>query len=108
MVNKWISQGAKNLVCDNMPCDTTGFTFTLSILPVIQDYCKGCHSGASAGGSIQLVDYTTIKAAAQSGTLYGTITHAFGYSAMPKFGDKLPNCYIVQIRKWIAQGMPAK
>lgn len=108
MVNKWISQGAKNLRCDNMPCDTVNFTYTATIWPIIQDNCKGCHTGASAGGGVQLVDYATIKASGQSGKLYRTITHDNGVSPMPKNGSILPNCYIIQIRKWIAQGMPSK
>jgi len=108
MVNKWISQGAKNLHCDNMPCDTVNVTYTGTIWPIILDNCKGCHTGASAGGGIQLVDYATIKASGQSGKLYGSITHTSGYSPMPKNGAMLPNCYIIQIRKWIEQGMPSK
>jgi mono/diheme cytochrome c family protein len=108
MTRKWILQGAKNLHCDNMPCDTMNITYTATIWPIILDNCKGCHTGSSAGGGIQLIDYPTIKAAVQSGKLYGSITHAVGYSAMPKNGAKLPDCYITQIRKWIASGMPSQ
>lgn len=108
MVSRWIAQGAKNLHCDNMPCDTVNITYAGTIWPIIQDNCKGCHTGASAGGGIQLVDYTTIKAAGQSGKLYGSITHASGFSPMPKNGARLPDCYIIQIRKWIASGMLSK
>ena len=109
MVYKWIAQGAKNLHCDNMPCDTVTITYTATIWPIIQDNCKGCHTGTLAGGGIQLVDYATISAAAgPTGRLYGAITHASGFSPMPQNGVMLPDCYITQIRKWITAGMPSK
>jgi mono/diheme cytochrome c family protein len=108
MVYKWISQGAKNLSCDNMPCDTINVTYTATIWPIIQDNCKGCHSGASAGGGVQLIDYSTIQAAGASGKLYGSITHGNGYAPMPKNGAMLPDCYITQIRKWIELQYPSK
>lgn len=108
MVYKWIAQGAKNLHCDNMPCDTVNITYSGTIWPIILDNCKGCHTGASAGGGIQLVDFASIKAAGESGKLYGSITHATGYSAMPKNGAMLPDCYITQVRKWIESGYPSK
>lgn len=107
MVYKWIAQGARNLHCDNMPCDTINITYTATIWPIIQDNCKGCHTGASAGGGIQLIDYATVQSSGQSGKLYGSVTHASGYQPMPKNGAKLPDCYIIQIRKWIEQGMPS-
>jgi mono/diheme cytochrome c family protein len=108
MVYKWIMQGAQNLHCDNMPCDTVNVTYTSTIWPIIQNNCKGCHTGANAGGGIQLVDYGTIKTAGQNGSLYGTITHSPGHSPMPKNGAMLPDCYIKQVRKWIDLGFPSK
>jgi mono/diheme cytochrome c family protein len=108
LVYKWISQGAKNLHCDNMPCDTVNITYTSTIWPIIQDNCKGCHTGASAGGGVQLIDYNTIKSAGQSGKLYGSITHSTGFAPMPKNGAMLPDCNLTQMRKWIEKGMPSK
>jgi len=107
MVYKWIAQGAQNLRCDNLPCDTVNITYSGTIWPIIQDNCTGCHTGASAGSGIQLVDHATIAAAAgPNGRLFGSITHASGYQQMPKYGAMLPDCYIIQIRKWIAAGTP--
>jgi hypothetical protein len=108
MIYKWIMQGAQNLHCDNMPCDTTSVTYTGTIWPIIQNNCYGCHSGASPGGGILLQDYTTVKAAAQSGKLYGSIAYQQGYVRMPKNGSQLPGCYIREVKKWIDLGMPAK
>ncbi len=42
---------------------------------------------------------------AQSEKLYGTISHASGYSPMPKGGAKLSNCQIATIKKWVDTGM---
>ena len=38
----WINQGAKNNSCD--ACDTTKFTYTTAIKPIIQNKCQGCHN----------------------------------------------------------------
>ncbi|MBL7762687.1 MAG: hypothetical protein JNL23_04595 [Chitinophagaceae bacterium] len=103
-LKKWIDQGAKNNSCDK--CDTTDFKFSTAIQPIIDAKCKGCHNAANAGGGIDLSSYTTIKASAGSGKLYGSITWASGFSQMPQNGSKLPDCEIIQIKKWIDNGSP--
>jgi hypothetical protein len=99
----WIEQGAKNNVCNS--CDTTDFKYSTAIKPLIQNNCQGCHTGASAGGSIDLSTYNGVKAVALNGKLYGSITWAPGFSAMPK-GIKLTDCRIKQVKKWIDAGSP--
>jgi len=108
MIYKWIMQGAQDLHCDNQPCDTTSVTFSGTIWPVIQNNCFGCHSGSNPGGGVLLQDYSTVKAAAQSGKLYGSIAYLNGYVRMPKNGSQLSQCSIRQVKKWIDGGMPAK
>jgi mono/diheme cytochrome c family protein len=66
-------------------------------------YCKGCHNQASLGGGIDLSTYATVKASA-AGRLMGSINHTAGYSAMPKGSNKLSDCQIRQIQKWINAG----
>lgn len=102
LVFKWISQGAKNNSCNG--CDTTVFTYTLAIAPMMNTYCKGCHNPASLGGGIDLSTYTGVKTVAANGKLYGSITHATGFSAMPKNSAKLSDCQIKQVQKWVAAG----
>lgn len=104
-IRLWIAQGAKNNYCDN-GCDTTAFTFNAGILPLINNNCKGCHSGAQPSGNIRLEDYATIRQAAINGSLYGAVSHQPGFSPMPQNAAKLPDCNISQIRKWIENGTP--
>ncbi len=101
----WILQGANPTTC-TVECDTVNVTFTGSILPVNDTYCKGCHSGSSPSGGITLTDYASIKAAVDGGRYVGAIEQLTGYTAMPKGNPKLPECNIYQINKWINQGMP--
>ena len=98
----WINQGALNNQC-NSGCDTTVFTYSGAVAPIINTYCKGCHNAASLGGGIDLSTYTGVKASA-SGRLMGSINHLAGYSAMPQGGNKLSNCSLRQIQKWINAG----
>jgi mono/diheme cytochrome c family protein len=104
VIRKWIAQGAKNNRCDS-GCDTAVFTYSGAILPIINNNCKGCHSGATPSGNVNLDSYTAVKTAAESGRLYGSVAHLSGYSPMPQ-GGKLSDCNITQIRKWIENGTP--
>ncbi len=104
LISKWISQGAKNNVCNG--CDTLLFTFSGAISPMMSTYCRGCHNPASLGGGIDLSTYAGIQAVAANGKLLGTITHAAGFFAMPQGGSMLSSCQITQVQKWIAAGTP--
>lgn len=104
-IAKWINEGAKNTVKCNCSCDTTKFTFSAAINPLMNTYCIGCHTGASAGGAIDLSTYNGNKAIALNNKLVGSITQLPGYSPMPK-GTKLSDCQIKQIKKWVAAGAP--
>jgi len=101
-IQKWITQGAVNNVCDQ--CDTTNFRFSTAIKPIMDNKCVGCHNAASLGGNVDLSSYAAIKASAISGKLYGSIVWTAGISAMPKGGAKIPDCEIKQIKKWIDAG----
>lgn len=101
MLTKWINQGALENSCDR--CDTVNFKFTSNIKPIIQNNCVGCHSGTNSSGKIDLSTYSGLQSIALNGKLYGSITWSAGFSAMPK-SQKLPNCQITQIKKWIDAG----
>lgn len=101
MLAKWINQGALENSCDR--CDTTNFKFTTNIKPIIQNNCVGCHSGSAPSGKIDLSTYSGIQAVALNGKLYGSVSWSAGFSAMPK-SQKLPNCQITQLKKWIDAG----
>lgn len=103
MIQKWISQGAKNNSCIGS-CDSTVFTYSGAVRPIMTAKCAGCHNPANLGGNIDLSTYDAVKVSAQNGKLYGSVSHQPGYSPMPKNAAKLSDCEIRQIQKWIAAG----
>lgn len=108
MIAVWILQGARNNFCDEnaVPCDTDNVTFSATVQPIIDQKCKGCHSGNQPSGGLALTTYDQIKATGATGKLAGVINWQNGYVQMPKDASKLPNCDIEKILKWIDDGMP--
>jgi hypothetical protein len=87
-------------------CDTsTSFSYSLNVVPLLQQNCYGCHSGSFPSGNIRMGTYALDKVLGQNGTLYGSINHASGFSPMPKGTSKMTACQIVTIKKWIDGGM---
>ncbi|MBK6963496.1 MAG: hypothetical protein IPH20_05985 [Bacteroidales bacterium] len=105
LIRKWIEQGAKNNYCD-AGCDTNSFAFSTSIQPLINTNCKGCHNATLSSGGIRLDNYASVKSVADNGRLFGAISHQQGYAAMPQGAARLPECNIIQVKKWIAAGAP--
>lgn len=105
LLEKWVSQGAKNNYCDEA-CDTTNVTFSEHVWPTIETYCFGCHSGPQPNGGISLVDYNAVVVQANNGNLFGAINHEAGYKPMPKNAPKLSECKIDQVKIWIEDGTP--
>lgn len=104
-ISKWIEQGARNNKCTN-DCDSNQFKFAANVKPIIDNVCKGCHSGTFPSGGIALTNYNEIKTQADNGKLVGTISFQTGYKAMPDGGPKMPDCKIAVIRKWVLAGAP--
>ncbi|HEY0678848.1 MAG TPA: c-type cytochrome domain-containing protein [Chitinophagaceae bacterium] len=102
-IQKWINQGAKNNQCV-APCDTSVYTYALGVAPIMNTYCKGCHNPAALNAGIDLSKYDGVKAIALNGKLTGSIKHSTGFIAMPQGGNKLQDCQIRQIEKWIEAG----
>ncbi len=82
-------------------CDTTNVSFTAAVLPIFQNNCYSCHSGASPSGGLDLSDYEQLAFVAQNGSLLGSIRHEAGFSPMPQGLPKLSECEIATIAKWI-------
>jgi hypothetical protein len=106
LISLWILEGANNNTCPEPPCDTVNVTFSASISPVIDTYCKGCHSGGNPSGGISLETYDQIAALAQNGKLYGSVSHQQGYVAMPNNSPMLSGCIITMFRIWAENGAP--
>ncbi|MBL7794778.1 MAG: hypothetical protein JNK77_20750 [Saprospiraceae bacterium] len=107
MILRWMQQGALDLHCD-AACDTTNFKFGTAIMPIVNTYCKGCHSGSQPSGNIALTNYSQVKASVDNGKFWGSIQHLSGFVAMPypAGSAKMPDCEITQIEKWINNGAP--
>jgi Planctomycete cytochrome C len=104
LIQTWIQQGAQNLFCTNSSCDSTSVSYLTNVEPIINNSCKGCHSGSNPGGGITLNSYATVAAQANNGKLLGSIIHAAGYAPMPKNSASLSTCEIGIIRNWILEG----
>lgn len=92
---------------ENNQCDTTSFSYSTDVKPILQNNCYSCHSNSSSslGGGIKLEDHADVTVQASNGRLMGTITHSDGFVQMPQGAPKLEDCKITIIRKWIEAGM---
>lgn len=101
-IETWLQQGAPNNWCES--CDTATATFSAKIQPMIALKCQGCHSGNSPSAGLTLVTYAQISTIALDGSLYGSVTGAGGYAAMPYNAAPLTDCEIDQLEIWISNG----
>jgi hypothetical protein len=85
-------------------CDTTNVTYSGTIVPILNSYCIGCHSGSLPSGGITLTSYTNVQALASTGALMNALT-GNGVPLMPPSGSLSP-CKIGQFEIWIRNGMP--
>jgi len=106
IIKTWIADGAKNGVGCSSNCDSTQFTYSNAISGIITTHCKGCHTNPGASGNLDLNSYSNVKNAAQSGKLLNSVNGTNGYTIMPPSGNKLSDCQITQIKKWIQNGYP--
>ena len=105
IIYDWILQGALNNSCDG-GCDSTSVTFSGTVWPLMQTWCTGCHTGTNASGGVHIENYDNLVVIANNGRLMGSVTHNPNYAAMPKNAEKLSDCQIASIRKWIDDGTP--
>ena len=103
LIYQWVQQGAQNLVCESM-CDSSVFTYSAAIQPLIANKCQGCHNSTNPLGGIDLSNYNSVKAAADNGKFQSSVNWDAGYVPMPQNGSKLSDCELAQIQKWIAGG----
>ena len=87
-------------------CDTSAVTYSGTIKSILNESCISCHSVASAQGNVVLEGYSLLKVYVDDGSFLGSVSHGAGYSPMPKGGNKLSDCKILQIQTWIASGAP--
>lgn len=89
------------------PCFAENVTYTNFVSGILQSYgCTGCHNNSSQPNGINWQGYANAKTSALGGRMYGAITHAAGFSPMPKTGGKLTDCEIKKVKAWIDAGAP--
>jgi hypothetical protein len=89
-------------------CDTTNISYSTTVKSILQNNaCLSCHSGSGTlGGNIVLDNYNSLKPYAQSGQLYGSISHSVGFAPMPQSGNKMSECDLKKVKIWITAGIP--
>ncbi len=104
IIKKWIILGAKNTTNCPTTCDSSKFTFSGDINPMIQKLCVGCHNSSSASGSVDLSTHAKVQVVANNGKLLSSMKRTVNW--MPQGGKKLSDCEIRQFEKWINAGAP--
>jgi mono/diheme cytochrome c family protein len=99
----WIQQGAKNTSSCGSVCDTSVAKYNTQVKPLLNTYCNGCHATAVAdvsGGGTVLDNYASVNDIAPS--IVASVKRS--NNTMPKNGNKLSDCNISIIDKWIREG----
>lgn len=104
LLEQWIAEGADPVGICGGGCDTTNVTYSGTIEPIINNSCKGCHSGGAPAGNIPLTTYADVKKQVDNGKLWGSVNWDGGYSPMPKDAAQLSSCKVQTIGIWIADG----
>lgn len=104
-IKLWINKGALNTTnCKG--CDTAIVTYNKNINDIMQRWCVGCHNSTNKGGGFDLSNYQELIKAIPDSKLLGSIKQLNGYSAMPKNSNRISDCEIGAIQKWINGGFP--
>jgi mono/diheme cytochrome c family protein len=106
LIADWIMQGAPNNSCEDLLCDTTDVTYALSIKPLLDTRCKGCHSGGQPANNMTIEDYSDAATLASNGMLLAVVEHQQGVTPMPYNQPQLPDCEIAKLRIWVDDGFP--
>lgn len=86
-------------------CDTTGvISYSLRVAPILRAQCYSCHSATGGSGNTNMSSYANDKVIALNGKLFGSISHAAGFIAMPQSGGLMSSCDQAVIKKWITNG----
>jgi mono/diheme cytochrome c family protein len=87
-------------------CDSTVFSYSKIVAPMMQESCVSCHSNGNVSGGVNLQDYQNTAIWAKNGKLYNSISHNGIASKMPQGGAKLADCKVLLVKKWVEAGFP--
>lgn len=101
-----------NSIC-NLP---DSVSYARDIMPILSASCgtgnASCHNSRPTGGGKNLTDFQSVVTDSQDSTSYfiDRIKHSAslpsGINPMPKGGEKLSDCDISKIERWISQNYP--
>jgi hypothetical protein len=86
-------------------CDTTKIVYE-DVSPIFSNNCYICHNQKTNNAGIILDTYEDAKAAAASGLLFKAVNHLPPVIPMPYGQDKLPDCDVNKISRWIHTNSP--
>lgn len=86
-------------------CDTTAVSYSMQVVPILQNNCYSCHGGASPATGIKLDTYSSLKVFASNGFLSAAVQHTGTVTPMPYGLPQLPSCEVNTIVAWVNQGM---
>lgn len=92
-------------------CDTSAYKYHADIDPILATYCYSCHGQNTPTSGIALEGYTTITIYLHTDNnlakFLGSINHT-STKPMPQNMNKLSDCNITKIEKWITAGAQEK
>jgi len=87
-------------------CDVSMVTYSGHIVPLLDNYCTGCHGSSEPSGGVVLDNFDDVQGLALNGNLYCSVNHDDGCSQMPQDQPKIPECDILTLKTWIDDGAP--
>ena len=101
----WSCNTKEKVVCNV----ESNITYSQHIAPIIETNCFECHAPdvyKEKASRNKIFNYEGLKDKAESGILYGSVSHQKGFIAMPyRKGKKIDTCDIATIKGWIDGGM---
>ena len=94
---------------ESSSCDVPeDLSYTNGISTVIETNCFACHAPdvyKKKAARMKIFDYASLKKAAESGVLMGSVKHEQGFIAMPyRKGVKIDQCDIDKLQAWVDSG----
>lgn len=91
----------------SVSCDSAVATYNATIVPILQEKCYACHSGAVISGGVDLGVYNNVKFYSDEGSLWSVTSRDHNFPPMPPdAANKLDECQLAKVKKWINTGAP--
>jgi len=103
-LNSCYSDNEEELYPNPTSCDTTNISYSGTVVSILQNSCYSCHNAVNQQGGIVLDNYNDLQTVINNGSFRGSINHLSGYSPMPQGGEKLSDCNLTLINKWLDDG----